>query len=95
MFGFVAGKTYTYELMPKYTGRLTLYATYSDSSHSTGSVEYIELRTLSAVEGELLTGTITIPTTESTTYSGMQPDCLIIRTHQPDITEVDYKFIAH
>ena len=95
VFGFVAGKTYTYELMPKYTGRLTLYATYSDSSHSTGSVEYIELRTLSAVEGELLTGTITIPTTESTTYSGMQPDCLIIRTHQPDITEVDYKFIAH
>lgn len=95
VFGFEAGKIYTYELTPKYTGQLTLYAAYSDSSHSTGSVEYVELATLSAIEGELLKGTITIPTSESTTHTGKQPDCVIIRTHQPDITEVNYKFTPH
>lgn len=92
IFGFNAGDTYTYELSPKYTGNLTLYASYSDSSERTGSEEAIELITLPVTSNQRSTGTITIPTIESTIHAGMQPDCLIIRTYQQEPTEVEYLF---
>ena len=97
VFGFEAGETYYYSITTSYSGKLTLYESYSCASSSTGSDSHGKSTEIEVIAGVPATGAIKISQTESTgdDTTGQLPDTIILRSHTSDEITINYNFINY
>ena len=97
VFGFEANETYYYSITTSYSGKLTLYESYSCASSSTGSDSHGKSTEIEVIAGVPTTGAIKISQTESTGADtiGQLPDTIILRSHTSDEITINYNFINY
>ena len=97
VFGFEAGETYYYSITTSYSGKLTLYESYSCAASSTGSDSHGKTTEINVTAGVSATGAIKISKTESTETdtAGQLPDTIILRSNTSEEVIINYNFINY